>query len=141
MYVDCPHSGFTCNSWDYDISAEEAAANNYEGRNYGYCVDWQDRVGRSGATPEGDDLRARLEERKIALTLDDKALDWLAQRGYDPVYGARPLKRVIQKEVQDPLAERILSGSIEDGDTVRVTPTAERLVFERIDGAGVAEAA
>ncbi|MDP2564395.1 conjugal transfer protein TraN [Pseudoalteromonas marina] len=43
MYVDCPHSGFTCNSWDYDISAEEAAANNYEGRNYGYCVDWQDR--------------------------------------------------------------------------------------------------
>lgn len=43
MQIDCPHSGFTCNQWDYDITAEEAAANNFEGRNYGYCVDWQDR--------------------------------------------------------------------------------------------------
>ena len=82
-----------------------------------------------------------LAERKITLELSEGARDWLANRGYDPVYGARPLKRVIQKEVQDPLAERILSGSIEDGDTVRVTPTAERLVFERIEGQGVAEAA
>ncbi|MEM0907713.1 MAG: ATP-dependent chaperone ClpB [Pseudomonadota bacterium] len=72
-----------------------------------------------------------LADRKITLKLAPEARDWLANRGYDPVYGARPLKRVIQKEVQDPLAERILSGDIHDGDTVEVTPTAERLVFHR----------
>ena len=77
-------------------------------------------------------LRTLLEDRKIELELSDAARDWLADRGYDPVYGARPLKRVIQKEVQDPLAEKILGGEIHDGDRVRVTPTTERLVFERL---------
>ncbi|MEM8553095.1 MAG: ATP-dependent chaperone ClpB, partial [Pseudomonadota bacterium] len=84
-------------------------------------------------------LHRLLADRKITLELDDRAREWLANRGYDPVYGARPLKRVIQKEVQDPLAEKILAGEILDGDTVRATPTAERLVFERVGG--VAEAA
>jgi len=53
-----------------------------------------------------------LSERKITLELDDDARDWLANKGYDPVYGARPLKRAIQKYVQDPLAEQILSGQV-----------------------------
>jgi ATP-dependent Clp protease ATP-binding subunit ClpB len=66
-------------------------------------------------------LRKLLVDRKITVELDDQARTWLANRGYDPAYGARPLKRVIQKNVQDPLAEAILSGRIKDGDTVRVS--------------------
>ncbi len=66
-------------------------------------------------------LAKRLAERKLTLALDEEAQAWLAERGYDPVYGARPLKRVIQKALQDPLAEAILSGSIPDGETVPVT--------------------
>ncbi len=64
-------------------------------------------------------LTKLLEERKIALTLDDAARDWLAAKGWDPAYGARPLKRVIQRHVQDPLAEMILAGEIADGDQRR----------------------
>jgi ATP-dependent Clp protease ATP-binding subunit ClpB len=66
-----------------------------------------------------------LAERKITLDLDAKAHAWLAAAGYDPVYGARPLKRVIQRELQNPLAEQILKGAIKDGDTVGVTSTGE----------------
>ena len=65
-------------------------------------------------------LQKLLTDRKIKLELDDQARTWLANRGYDPAYGARPLKRVIQRHVQDPLAEQILAGRIKDGDTVRV---------------------
>ena len=65
-------------------------------------------------------LQKLLEERKIALDLDDDARGWLADKGYDPAYGARPLKRVIQKNVQDPLAELLLSGRIHDGEAVPV---------------------
>ena len=63
-------------------------------------------------------LAKLLEDRKIALNLDAKARAWLADRGYDPAYGARPLKRVIQKAVQDPLAEMILAGDVGDGESV-----------------------
>ena len=66
-------------------------------------------------------LRKLLSDRKIRLELDDAARAWLAERGYDPAYGARPLKRVIQKNVQDPLAEQILAGRVMDGQTVHVT--------------------
>jgi ATP-dependent Clp protease ATP-binding subunit ClpB len=66
-------------------------------------------------------LQKLLEDRKITLTLDDEGRQWLADKGYDPAYGARPLKRVIQKHVQDPLAEMILSGVVKDGETVPVT--------------------
>ncbi len=66
-------------------------------------------------------LRALLADRRIALDLDAAATDWLAGAGYDPVYGARPLKRVIQRALQNPLASQILEGRIKDGDTVRVT--------------------
>jgi ATP-dependent Clp protease ATP-binding subunit ClpB len=66
-------------------------------------------------------LQKLLTDRKIVLELDDDARQWLANKGYDPAYGARPLKRVIQKNVQDPLAELILAGKILDGDEVRVS--------------------
>ena len=65
-------------------------------------------------------LARLLETRKITVVLDDAARTWIANRGYDPAYGARPLKRVIQKSVQDPLAEQILAGGVKDGDTVHV---------------------
>jgi ATP-dependent Clp protease ATP-binding subunit ClpB len=65
-------------------------------------------------------LQKLLDDRNITLTLDDDARAWLADKGYDPAYGARPLKRVIQKNVQDPLAELILAGEIKDGETVPV---------------------
>jgi ATP-dependent Clp protease ATP-binding subunit ClpB len=82
-------------------------------------------------------LRHLLADRKIALDLDAKATAWLAAAGYDPVYGARPLKRVIQRELQNPLAQRILEGSIADGATVKVTASPLGLVI----GAGEAHAA
>ena len=66
-------------------------------------------------------LQKLLAERKLTLGLDEQARTWLANRGYDPTYGARPLKRVIQKWVQDPLAEQILAGRIKDGDTIKLT--------------------
>ena len=66
-------------------------------------------------------LAKLLSDRKITVELDDTARAWLANRGYDPAYGARPLKRVIQRYVQDPLAEQILAGGVKDGDTVHVS--------------------
>jgi ATP-dependent Clp protease ATP-binding subunit ClpB len=74
-------------------------------------------------------LQKLLADRKITLSLDDKAKTWLANQGYDPAYGARPLKRVIQKAVQDPLAEAILKGEVRDGDMVRVTAGKDGLVM------------
>ena len=75
-------------------------------------------------------LKARLAERKITLGLDDAARQWIADKGYDPAYGARPLKRVIQKEVQDRLAGKILAGEVKDGDTVRITVSGDGLTIE-----------
>ncbi|MCZ6637982.1 MAG: ATP-dependent chaperone ClpB [Alphaproteobacteria bacterium] len=72
-------------------------------------------------------LEALLEDRKITLSLNDAAQAWLADAGFDPVYGARPLKRVIQKSLQNPLAEMILGGTLSDGETVNVTAGAEGL--------------
>jgi ATP-dependent Clp protease ATP-binding subunit ClpB len=74
-------------------------------------------------------LRAQLAERKIGLELDQTALDWLANEGYDPVYGARPLKRVIQRSLQNPLATLLLEGAVHEGDTVRVAAGMEGLVI------------
>jgi ATP-dependent Clp protease ATP-binding subunit ClpB len=83
-------------------------------------------------------LQKLLVDRKLKLELDASARTWLANRGYDPTYGARPLKRVIQKSVQDPLAEQILSGRIRDGDTVRITVRGGALA---VNGEIVKEAA
>ncbi len=72
-------------------------------------------------------LMKLLEDRKVTLELDDKAREWLAEAGYDPVYGARPLKRVIQRNLQDRLAGLLLEGSIKDGETVHVTASPDGL--------------
>ena len=74
-------------------------------------------------------LAKLLEDRKITIALDAKAREWLADKGYDPAYGARPLKRVIQKAVQNSLAELILSGKIRDGEKVTVSVGKEGLTF------------
>jgi ATP-dependent Clp protease ATP-binding subunit ClpB len=74
-------------------------------------------------------LTRLLEERKIELTLDAAARDWLAAKGWDPAYGARPLKRVIQRHLQDPLAEMILEGSVKDGDKVVISTEGNVLTF------------
>jgi ATP-dependent Clp protease ATP-binding subunit ClpB len=84
-------------------------------------------------------LQALLHDRKISLELEDDAREWLANKGYDPAYGARPLKRVIQKEVQDPLAERILLGDILDGSIVKILPGSDRLNFRPIRVMGEGE--
>jgi ATP-dependent Clp protease ATP-binding subunit ClpB len=74
-------------------------------------------------------LQKLLDERKITLVLEPSARDWLADKGWDPAYGARPLKRVIQKSVQDPLAEMILAGTVKDGETVNVSGDKLGLTF------------
>jgi len=83
-------------------------------------------------------LMALLEDRKIQVVLDDKAKAWLADEGYDPIYGARPLKRVIQRSLQNPLAELILRGSVADGGTVEVSAGKDGLL---LNGKVVSEAA
>jgi len=84
-------------------------------------------------------LLKRLEDRKITLELEDSAREWLAKVGYDPVYGARPLKRAIQKYLQDKLAEALLEGRIKDGDTVTVSAGADDLVL-KVNGKAAAAA-
>ncbi|MBC6442129.1 MAG: ATP-dependent chaperone ClpB [Rhodobacteraceae bacterium] len=79
-------------------------------------------------------LLRRLEAHKVGLVLDDAAVMWLADQGYDPVYGARPLKRVIQKALQDPLAELLLGGKVPDGSTVAVSADDTGLVINGVGG-------
>jgi ATP-dependent Clp protease ATP-binding subunit ClpB len=74
-------------------------------------------------------LQKLLEDRKIELSLDSKARDWLAGKGWDPAYGARPLKRVIQRYVQDPLAEMILAGDVRDNSQMKISATKGGLTF------------
>ncbi|HUQ23675.1 MAG TPA: AAA family ATPase, partial [Gaiellaceae bacterium] len=76
-------------------------------------------------------LRARLAERKLALELTEAAKEALAEAGWDPAYGARPLKRALQRLVENPLAQRLLEGQFGDGDTIRVDAQDGELVFER----------
>jgi ATP-dependent Clp protease ATP-binding subunit ClpB len=83
-------------------------------------------------------LAKLLLDRKITLELDDAAKEWLGKKGYDPAYGARPLKRVIQKYVQDPLAEMLLEGKVHDGETVKITAAKDGLLF---NGAAAKQAA
>ena len=81
----------------------------------------------------GDELRERVEKRRdiggVLLTLTETARGLLAEKGYDPAYGARPLKRVIQKSIQDPLAEEILAGRVKDGDHVEVGVANGKFTF------------
>ncbi|MBC6408044.1 MAG: ATP-dependent chaperone ClpB [Rhodobacteraceae bacterium] len=91
-----------------------------------------DRLGRTDMSGIVDiqlaHLRKRLEARNIALTLEPSAHGWLANAGYDPVFGARPLKRVMQRALQNPLAEALLAGEIKEGETVHVSATEDGLV-------------
>jgi ATP-dependent Clp protease ATP-binding subunit ClpB len=72
-----------------------------------------------------------LADRRMAIHLDESAMHWLAERGYDPVYGARPLKRVIQKELVDPIARKLLAGELEDGAVIEVTNGGDKLEIGR----------
>jgi ATP-dependent Clp protease ATP-binding subunit ClpB len=72
-----------------------------------------------------------LADRQMSIALDASATNWLADRGYDPVYGARPLKRVIQKELVDPIARKLLAGDLEDGSVIDVTADQDGLVIGR----------
>jgi ATP-dependent Clp protease ATP-binding subunit ClpB len=83
-------------------------------------------------------LHDRLSERDMALRLDKAARERLAQAGYDPIYGARPLKRAIQQQLENPLAQQILDGSFGPGDTIRVSVGAEGLEFVKGDAAAAA---
>jgi ATP-dependent Clp protease ATP-binding subunit ClpB len=76
-----------------------------------------------------DQLQRRLTDRRITLDISDEALQWLVNKGYEPAYGARPLRRLIQTAIGDPLAKEILSGQVHDGDTVAIgtMPDGERL--------------
>jgi ATP-dependent Clp protease ATP-binding subunit ClpB len=74
-------------------------------------------------------LAKLLADRKIAIELDQVAREWLADAGYDPAYGARPLKRTIQRNLQDPLEELILQGKVKEGDTVKVSSDGKVLLI------------
>ena len=83
-------------------------------------------------------LRKLLTDRRMSLDLTERALEWLGNAGYDPVYGARPLKRAIQRSLQDPLALMLLKGRLADGDKVQVDAGEGGLI---IQGAPIAAAA
>jgi len=84
-------------------------------------------------------LQARLEERKLVLRLTDASRSYLAEKGYDPTYGARPLKRLIQREVADALAMKLLAGEIREGDVVEVDAGGQGLVFSATRGTVVVD--
>jgi ATP-dependent Clp protease ATP-binding subunit ClpB len=80
-------------------------------------------------------LRQMVAARGLVLDVDHSAMRWLSEAGYDPAYGARPLKRVIQRELQNPIALALLEGDYEEGDTIRVVAEDEGLTFQRVAGA------
>src|SRR5439155_17835532 len=86
-------------------------------------------------------LRNRIVERKIELTITDAARKLLIERGWDPVYGARPLKRAIQRLIQDPLAMLLLEGTFTDGDSVEVDAKGDQLSFARANSRAAAPVA
>ena len=73
----------------------------------------------------------RLKARNIILQLDEKAKDFLVSKGYDPAYGARPMRRAVERSLEDPLAEEILKGSFHDGEPVQVSAEGDRLTFSQ----------
>ena len=72
-------------------------------------------------------MAARLKDRRIKLEVDESARQYLAREGYDPAYGARPLRRLVQREIGDPLAKMLLAGKVKEGETVTVTATDSKL--------------
>ena len=86
-------------------------------------------------------LTERVRQKNIMLVLDDSARDFLIEKGYDPAYGARPLRRAVEKYIEDPLAEELLKGTIKSGDTASVTATKDALVFNAPTGTAETETA
>jgi len=78
-------------------------------------------------------LQERLADRKLAIAIAPAAREYLSMKGYDPTFGARPLKRLIQREVQDPLAMKLLGGDIREGDAVEVDREGDSLTFRRLE--------
>lgn len=74
-------------------------------------------------------VRDRLKAKKITIDFDDKAIEMLAKKGYDPIYGARPLKRAIQTELLNPLSKEIISGKVKSGDNIKVSAKDNHLTF------------
>ena len=89
---------------------------------------------------EIDKVLSRLKSKKINLVLDEKAKDFLVEKGYDPTYGARPMRRAVERYLEDPLAEEILKGNLHETDPVNVTVEGSKLVFTQSASAGGAEA-
>ena len=79
-------------------------------------------------------LEAQLEDRGVSIELTDAAREWLGKKGYDPLYGARPLGRVIQEHIKKPLAEEVLFGKLSKGGLVRVTVKDDKPAFEFVEG-------
>ena len=79
-----------------------------------------------------NEVRSRIEDRNISVVLTEGAKSWLAKEGFDPVFGARPLRRTIQREVENPLSKKILLGEFQEGDTVEVDSSPEGLVFSAV---------
>ncbi len=77
------------------------------------------------------EVEERLKERSIGITLTTAARDWLGEKGYDPVYGARPMRRAVQRYIENPLSTRILSGELAEGDTVEVDEGPDGLIFTK----------
>ena len=94
---------------------------------------------RAIALIQVDYLRRRLADRDIGMEITDSALDRLGEAGFDPVYGARPLKRAIQHQLENPLAQEILAGRFAPGDTIQVDLAGDGLTFSK--GAATADAA
>ncbi|MBF8267489.1 MAG: ATPase domain protein [Dehalococcoidia bacterium] len=80
-----------------------------------------------------EEVQQRLEELRISIEMSEEAKGWLAKEGFDPVFGARPLRRAVQRYVENPLSNRILSGEFQEGDQVRVEATPEGLTFARVE--------
>ena len=83
-----------------------------------------------------DEVRRRLAERSIGIEVTEAAKDWLEDEGFDPVYGARPLRRAVERRVENVIAKRILAGEYGDGDTIIVDASADGLTFARAPAAG-----
>ena len=79
-----------------------------------------------------NDLIKRIKEQELTMEVTDEVKDYLAKDGYSENYGARPLRRLIQKKIEDPIAEEILTGEYKHGDTIRLKLDNDRIVFERI---------
>ena len=86
------------------------------------------------------EVELRLEEHKVALSLSEAAKDWLADKGFDPVYGARPLRRAVQRYVENPLSREIIAGAFKEGDHVTVDVTEDELTFSKAGVSAVAVA-